>query len=346
MKLEQVLIHSGTTIRDAMKVIESGTIKIAIVADEERHLKGVVSDGDIRRGLLNGVSLDEAVSEVMNRSPIVRGPDTSQAEILELMRQKGTIAIPVVVDDRVVDVRSIYSRDHAADADNAVFLMAGGFGTRLKHLTEECPKPLLRVGGKPILKLIIEGFAQSGFSRFFVSTHYRSEMIRDYFGDGSALGVDIQYVHEYTPLGTAGALGLLPKDEIQSPFIMMNGDLLTTLNFRNLLDFHLASDAIATICVSNYEYQVPYGVVERDGERVVAIREKPTYQHFVNAGIYVLSEQLLQEVTAGEPLDMPQLIEKQLGSRRPVTTFPIHEYWLDVGRLEDFERAQRDIISL
>ncbi|CDI94752.1 phospho-sugar nucleotidyltransferase [Pseudomonas aeruginosa PA38182] len=224
--------------------------------------------------------------------------------------------------------------------------MAGGFGTRLRPLTHNCPKPLLKVGEKPILEIILERFIGAGFHRFFISTHYMPEMIREHFGDGSRWGVSIRYVHEETPLGTGGALGLLPHHEIDSPLFLMNGDLLTTLNFLNLLEFHTAHGGVATMCVREYEYHVPYGVVQSDGHRISSMVEKPVQKFFINAGIYLLSPGLVKSVKAGTRIDMPTLLEQEIERQQAVNMFPVHEYWLDIGRMEDFVRAQQEFASL
>jgi NDP-sugar pyrophosphorylase family protein len=224
--------------------------------------------------------------------------------------------------------------------------MAGGFGTRLHPLTHDCPKPLLKVGDKPILEIILEGFINAGFHRFFISTHYLPEMIRAHFGDGKRWGVSIRYVHESEPLGTGGALGLLPLDEIDQPIFLMNGDLLTTLDYRGLLDFHKAQGSIATMCVREYEYQVPYGVIQSEGHRITSMLEKPVQRFFINAGIYVLSPELVMSVKSDTRIDMPALLEQAIAQGGQVNMFPIHEYWLDIGRMEDFHRAQAEVAKL
>jgi NDP-sugar pyrophosphorylase family protein len=223
--------------------------------------------------------------------------------------------------------------------------MAGGFGSRLRPLTNSCPKPLLRVGHKPILELILENFVNSGFHDFYISTHYLPKMIQNYFEDGERWGVSIKYVHEETPLGTGGALGLLPKDKIGSPVIMMNGDLLTNLNFVSLLDFHNKHQGSGTVCVRQHDYQVPYGVVQIEGNQLRSIVEKPSYQYFVSAGIYVVSPELIARVPANQHIDMPTLLEQEMSKSRYINSFPIHEYWLDIGRMSDFQKAQNDVLD-
>jgi NDP-sugar pyrophosphorylase family protein len=205
---------------------------------------------------------------------------------------------------------------------------------------------MLKVGGKPILELILQNFIDAGFYRFFISTHYMPEIIQDHFGDGHQWGVDIRYIHEETPLGTAGALGLLPHDEMDMPMFLMNGDLLTRLDYRSLLEFHLQHQATATMCVREYEHQIPYGVIESDGHCITTITEKPVQHFFINAGIYLLSPDLIKSVSPGTHIDMPALLQQSIDKGQQVNMFPIHEYWLDIGRMEDFRRAQDEVTDV
>jgi NDP-sugar pyrophosphorylase family protein len=206
---------------------------------------------------------------------------------------------------------------------------------------------MLNVGDKPILELILLSFSQVGFHRFYISTHYLPEMIRDYFGDGSRWNVSIKYIHEDLPLGTGGALGLLPHDEIELPFFLVNGDLLTRVNYKSLLEFHEGhSNSMATICVREYENIIPYGVIQSEGSLITAIVEKPIQRFFINAGIYVLSPELLKRVKPGLKIDMPVLLEQEIAAGHEINMFPIHEYWLDIGRVHDFDRAQKEVLDL
>ena len=205
---------------------------------------------------------------------------------------------------------------------------------------------MLKVGDKPILEVLLRQFIDHGFHRFFISTHYLPEVITEYFGDGSRFGVDIQYVHEETPLGTGGALGLLPEDALSHPLIMINGDILTKVDFEKLLHFHNDHDVIATMCVREYEYQVPFGVIESDGLYIDGMVEKPLHRFFVNAGVYVVDPNVCANVEKNSYIDMPSLLEKYIAAGGKVLQFPIHEYWLDIGRMDDFKRAQMDVVSL
>ena len=224
--------------------------------------------------------------------------------------------------------------------------MAGGFGKRLSPLTDHTPKPLLKVGEKALLEITLDRFIQRGFHNFYISTHYFSDMIRDHFGDGSRWGIKIKYVHEDRPLGTGGALGLLAPNLSDLPVIMCNGDILTTVDYERLLDFHNNNESDITMCVRDYEHQVPYGVVNSDGNKITFIEEKPLQRYFINAGIYVIDPTLVDCVVKGTHIDMPELIHKFISQDANALLFPIHEYWLDIGSMADYERAQADILSL
>lgn len=344
---ESALVGPQVSLENAIAVMDCSALRIVIVVDEERRLLGTLTDGDVRRALLQHRPLTIPVSHVMCATPHVAQRDWGRERVLAVMESTQLLQLPVVDDaGRVVGLETLHGLLDKRLVSNPVFLMAGGFGTRLHPLTNDCPKPLLKVGGKPILELILESFIKAGFHRFFISTHYLPEMVRDYFGDGKRWGVSIRYTHEKIPLGTGGALGLLPHDEINDPVLMMNGDLLTTLNYRELLDFHNEHRGIATMCVREFEYQVPYGVIQSEGLLIRSMVEKPVQKFFVNAGVYVLSPELVKSVKYDSRVDMPTLLEVAIDNGHDVTAFPVHEYWLDIGRMEDFKRAQiefRDI---
>ena len=258
------------------------------------------------------------------------------------MREKRIHQMPIVNESgQVVDVLTVDDMLGAQEKTNAVVIMAGGLGTRLHPLTQDTPKPMLNVGGKPILETIIQSFIDQGYVNFFVSLNFKAEIISDYFGDGSKLGASITYLHETTRLGTAGGLSLLPS-EVNYPIIVMNGDLLTRISVDALLDFHQRENAVATMVVREDHYQVPYGVVEVDGTQIIDVKEKPTQRHLVNAGIYVLSEQSLANIPKGTYYDMPTHFTKLAADGHRTTAFPLHEYWVDIGRLDELERAQRE----
>jgi len=341
------LISPTNSVKDALVTIDKEALRGAIVVDENNKLLGVVSDGDIRRGLLAGISLDDPVAKIMNSDPIVASQNATKKQLIDLMESKDILSIPIVDENGIViALHTLHESLSTTKIDNPVFLMAGGFGTRLRPLTNNCPKPLLKVGDKPILEITLLNFIKSGFVNFYISTHYMPEMIMEHFGDGAKWGVNITYVYEESPLGTGGALGLLPSDLPKLPLIMMNGDVLTNINFQKLLDFHNNESADASMCVREYEYQIPYGVIQGDAGKITSMVEKPTQIFHINAGIYVVNPELIEQVKANEKVDMPILLERQIEAQGNVMMFPIHEYWLDIGRMEDYQRAQADIHTL
>lgn len=346
-KWENVLLTSSATILEALEIINEEALRVALVVDQEHHLIGVVTDGDIRRGLLNNFSLKDSITLVMNTNPTVSKVGTKREDLIDLMESTGVLSIPLLEGGKVVGLETLHSVLSKNKHPNPVFIMAGGFGTRLRPLTDTCPKPMLKVGGVPILETVVKSFIKAGFSEFYISTHYMPEQIHQHFGDGSNFGVNITYVQEDSPLGTGGALGLLPNDIPQDlPLIMINGDVLTKTDFQQLLNFHIESDADATMCVREYDYQIPYGVINGQGNRITSMVEKPVQRFFVNAGIYVVSPRVIQSVEKNQKIDMPTLLEKHMKEREKILMFPIHEYWLDIGRMDDFSRAQADIYGL
>ena len=336
------LVSSSTSLRQTIEAITDGNLQIALVVDSENKLLGTVTDGDIRKAILAGKDLNITAGEAMRSQPITSASKTPRPAILKLMREKRIHQMPLVDDQgRVVDVLTVDDMIGAAQKPNAVVIMAGGLGTRLHPLTEETPKPMLKVGGKPILETIIQSFIDQGFTNFFVSVNYMANIISEYFGDGSRLGAKISYLHEKSRLGTAGGLSLLPRD-VHAPIIVMNGDLLTRISVDALLDFHERESAVATMVVREDHYQVPYGVVEVDGTQIIGVEEKPIQRHLVNAGIYVISQDGLKNIPGDTFYDMPTHFAKLSANCHRTAAFPLHEYWVDIGRLDELERAQRE----
>lgn len=345
---QKTLISESSTIKQALEIINSEALRVAVVVDQDKKLLGMVTDGDIRRGLLSDMVLTDSVAKVMNPKPITAEHGASKDYLVELMEKEQILSVPLLdEDDKVTGLETLHSALSKDKYENPVFVMAGGFGTRLRPLTDNCPKPMLNIGDKPILETVIKSFIKAGFVNFYISTHYMPELIHQHFGDGSSLGVSISYVHEDIPLGTGGALGLLADDIPQDlPLIMINGDVLTKVDFQRLLEFHLDNNADATMCVREYDYQIPYGVINGEGSRITSMVEKPIQRFFVNAGIYVVSPVVIQSVPKNYRIDMPTLLEQHMNKRHNVLMFPIHEYWLDIGRMDDFNRAQTDIYTL
>ena len=340
------LLRPDQSIREGLEVLDAGSLRIALIVDEGMALLGVLTDGDVRRALLRDFKMDDPVRAVMTTSPTTADHQTTRKEIVELMERKQLLVVPLLDGATLVGLEVLQSSGASRVYDNPVFLMAGGFGTRLRPLTDNCPKPMLKVGDKPILETTLLGFRAAGFYNFYMSLHYLPDMVRDYFGDGSKWGVNIQYVYENEPLGTGGALGLLPDDLPDLPLIVMNGDLLTQVDFEMMMKFHAKDNADATMCVRDYTYQIPFGVVNGEGNHILGMTEKPSYRYFVNAGIYVINHDLLQMVDKNQKMNMPDLFDRCIAEQKNALMFPIHEYWLDIGRLDDFEKAQKDVVNL
>ncbi|MGH8048875.1 MAG: nucleotidyltransferase family protein [Chthoniobacterales bacterium] len=339
---EQILCGPETAIREGLQVITNSSLQLALVIAPDRKLLGVVTDGDIRRGILRGVALEASLTEVMNAAPMTISPGESPDAVLRLMRSRSVHHLPIVDGDgRIVGLEVLDQLLNREVYENTVVLMAGGLGSRLGELTRETPKPLLPVGNRPILETIIQNFRQYGFYRFEISINYLAEKVREYFGDGSRFGVDIRYIEETQRLGTAGSLSLL-AGQADRPIVVMNGDVLTQVNWHQLMDFHREQGADATMCVREVGFQVPYGVVRIEGNTLTGIEEKPTQTFFVNAGIYVIEPHVLGEIPAAEQYDMPQLFDAIVARGGRAVVFPVCEYWMDIGQAHDFHRANGD----
>lgn len=337
-----LLVRPEVTIRETIRRIDEAGMQIALVTDGADRLLGSVTDGDVRRGILRGVDLQAPVSTIMNPHPVKISAGDDRLTAFAMMRKMRLRQIAVVDDaGHLIGVEFLDEILEGKRHDNPVVLMAGGEGRRLRPLTEECPKPMLPVGGRPILETIMLNFLEYGFHRFFFSVNYKAEIIEQHFGDGSRWGVQIEYLRESEQLGTAGALGLIPQLPPTS-VIVMNGDLLTKVNFDRVLDFHVEHRAAATMGVREYHIQVPFGVTRLDGHQILEIEEKPVQKFFVNAGIYVLESEVINEIRRGIRIDMPSIFSDLVARGRTTVAFPIREYWLDVGRMADYERAQGD----
>ncbi len=339
---KNVVVSPKTSLGDAIAKVNASGLQVALVLAPDGCLLGILTDGNIRRAILAGKDLQAPVSEVMARQPTVVPASTPRDEMLALMRRTTIHHLPQVdTVGRVVGLVTLNELIGPSERPNWVVLMAGGRGTRLQPLTDECPKPLLALGGRPILETILEGFVEQGFKRIFLSVNYKAEMIRNHFGSGVRWGVQIEYLHEVARLGTAGALSLLPEKPSET-VIVMNGDLLTRTNYDNLLQFHHDYGAVATMAVREYDFQVPYGVVRLNDARIEAIEEKPVQRFFINAGIYTLSPEALGHLPAETFFNMPTLFECLIAAGKSALAYPLREYWMDIGRLEEYERAQRE----
>lgn len=344
--VQETLVAPSATIKDVIETIERAVAKVALVVDDSGRLLGTVTDGDVRRGLLRGLQITDAASSIMNSKPRVAHMNDDPAAIIDMMRRNICRQVPILdAEGRVIALRTLEEALHRSRHPNPVFLMAGGRGQRLRPLTDDCPKPMLRIAGRPILQIIVENMVQQGFHDFYISVNYKRDMVRQHFGDGAAWGARIRYVEEEEtrPLGTAGALSLIPEKP-SHPMIVMNGDILTKVAFGSLLNFHHEHGSVATMCVRDYFVQVPYGVIELDDHRLSEIVEKPVHRFLVNAGIYVLEPSAVDLIPSGTAYDMPSLFERLARECKPASVFPITEYWLDVGRMDDFNKANDDYV--
>ncbi|WP_317964085.1 nucleotidyltransferase family protein [Methylocaldum szegediense] len=340
-----VAVSPDASMKETLAAIDKGAMQIALVVDGDDHLLGTVTDGDIRRALLRGETMETPTQKFMNTNPYTGLVDEDKEIWQRTMQRHSLRHLPLL--DSTGRICGLVSYVPPAEPlrENPVVLMAGGLGTRLRPLTDAQPKPLLKIGEKPILETIIENFVTQGFYRFYICLNYKGDMIRGHFGDGRRWGAQITYIEERQRMGTAGALSLLPEPP-DRPFFVMNGDLLTKVDFVRLLQFHQRNHAAATLCVREHTDTVPYGVVQLDGYEVKSLIEKPTQRYYVNAGIYVLDPEVVRRIPDGGYYDMPILINDLLRDERPIYSFPLREYWIDIGRMGDFEQAQTDYCAV
>ncbi len=348
--IDQFLIGSTAAVRDAMALIEQNARGIALVVNEDRTLLGTITDGDLRRAVLAGTDLDEPVTLLLSQrpkgrqKPLTASLGTPGADLIHLMSVNSVRHIPLVDEQgRVADLVVLTDLIREYGLPLTAVVMAGGYGRRLAPLTEDTPKPMLQVAGRPLLERIIEQLREAGIRKVNITTHYKHEVIEKHFGDGGNFGVTIQYTQENRPLGTAGSLRFMKASS--EPLLIINGDILTRIDFRAMLDFHRDHEAEMTVAVRPREIQIPYGVVETNGVFVIKIQEKPKLRQFVNAGVYVASPGVCRYVPADGPFDMPDLINRLLAENKRVIGFPVQEYWRDVGQMEEYIGAAMDVSS-
>jgi dTDP-glucose pyrophosphorylase len=338
----KTIVRANCTLRDVLATIDAGELQIALVVDDGNRLLGVITDGDVRRALLRGLNLRARATDVMTRTPVTVRAGMKLSAVEMLMHERSLNQIPIVDDVGVIVGLALHGKLLPRDRlDTEVFLMVGGLGTRLGSLTKHVPKPLLRVGDKPILEIILDSLLTQGFHRFRLAVNYKSELFERYFGNGGRWGAEIEYLRETQQLGTCGALALTrkPPDE---PFLVMNGDILAKVQFKALLDYHRSHGGAATVAVREYNVQIPFGVMRIEDREVRTLSEKPTETYFVNGGIYVLDPAALPLIPANARFDMTTLLNRLLEHDMGVFSFPIDGYWLDVGRTADLQQAHTD----
>lgn len=339
------LLADTAPLMQAIETIDRVPVKIVLVVDAGKRLIGSITDGDIRRAVLQGHPMQTPVQKIMHANPYTVPMGSSRQFILDMMDSMAVRHIPLI--DAQGHVQNLASYDELVGQRysmhaNPVVIMAGGKGTRLMPLTTHIPKPMLEVAGRPILEWILHRFTAQGFHNFYIAINHLGHIIEDHFKDGQEHGCTIRYVREEQPLGTAGALSLLPHDAITLPMLVINGDIMTKIDFDNILDFHHASGAVATVCAKEHRLEIPFGVIETEQGYLRSITEKPSYNHLVSAGIYVLNPEVLDSMPHGEPLDMPALLLSLVQEQSKVGVFPLREDWLDVGRPHELELAKKN----
>ncbi len=346
---ENFFVKENESIQNAIQKIDENSIQGVFVLNQDNQLVGMLTDGDVRRAILKNTSLNLAVSEIMNRTPkFLKKGELSRNSAFQKMLKEGIRQLPITeANGQIIEVMTIDEFIQPEQKQNRALILAGGLGSRLRPLTDQVPKPLLTVGDRTILDIQVENFITQGFQDLVVSVNYKSEMIKDHLGDGQKSGCTISYQEEESPLGTAGPLRLMISEEEERPVLIINGDIITRLNFSGLLKFHESNQADLTVCVKEYEIQVPYGVVRVNEENFVidAIDEKPVQKVFVNAGIYALNPKMAKLIPADQKFDMPDLMKELNKHKMKIVAYPIREYWLDIGKMEDYKRAQAEYSS-
>lgn len=339
----KLAVKPKTSLVDVLTILNKRPWIVLVVNDESKLL-GTITDGDVRRALISGKSMESLALDVMQKDFIsVSTKQLKDIDLIKLMNEKGISQIPIIDEFGIlVDLRLLDEKAPTETFSTPVVIMAGGLGTRLRPLTDNCPKPMLKVDGKPMLEIIIESLIQQGFVNFYLAINYLGEQIVSYFKDGSHLGVNIFYMKENKRLGTAGALSLLPQ--LDESMIVMNGDVLTTTDYKGLLSFHHKQGGLMSVCVREHQTEVPYGVIDLDGGEVSGFIEKPRYNDFVNAGIYSINPEVLKYLEYSEYKDMPELMKDLLQDGKKISAFPLHEYWMDIGMHSEFKQASGDYI--
>ena len=340
-ELNKYTVSITTTIYEAMQLVDQNSKQMVALVDHNQNIIGVITDGDIRRAILKGIPLDSSVVDVAKKNPLIATENESRKALISKMQDNSVSFIPLVNNENeLADIVFLSDLLNVSRKHNSIIIMAGGKGTRLGELTKDCPKPMLKIGSKPILETIITHLSAFGFNDFYISVNHLKEQIIEYLADGEKMGVKISYLHEEKPLGTAGALGNF-KPQNSEPIIVMNGDIFTDMDFSTLIDFHIAQKAAATVCLRKFDFQVPYGVVKTSDKQITAIEEKPTMSYFVNAGIYAFDPEILSIIPKNTYYPMTKFLEKLIDTQKSVISHEIEGIWIDIGRHEDFKNASQ-----
>ena len=337
LAFKETILKYNASLSDAIFVIDKSNVKICLVVDFSGSLVGTITDGDVRRAIIEGKGLDCKIVDVMTTQPVFIGPEGDENSAFVMMSSKKIYHLPKLSDSGKIEGLFVVNEFLVENKyTNQILIMAGGFGKRLRPHTENLPKPMLLVKGKPILAHIIESAVSEGFNKFIISVFYLADKIIDYFGDGSKWDIEITYIHETKPLGTGGALGLIdPKPEL--PLIVLNGDVLSDIKLTNFLKFHVDNNSSATMATKPYELVNPYGTVLTNGFNIVGFKEKPITHSYINTGMYVINPCVIEMVEEDEFVGLPTLFERCINLNIPTKAYGIHEQWIDIGRPGDLK---------
>ncbi|WP_238883203.1 nucleotidyltransferase family protein [Clostridium sp. YIM B02551] len=344
--IDKILVYKNYSIRRTLEVLDSGAKGIVLLVDDDKKLLGTITDGDIRRAILKGISLEDSIEKVTHFNPVSVNHSMTKDEIKDIFIKKAVKDIPIVDENNIViDLITINDILLPNGKENLVIIMAGGLGTRLKDLTREIPKPMLKVGSDPLLEHIINNFKKYGFNKFLFSVNYKAEIIENYFQNGIAYGVKINYIKEKKRLGTAGGIKL-GTDYIDKDFFVINGDIFTNVNVEAMMNYHKENNFGITVGVRKYFYEIPYGVIEVENKNIKELKEKPTIDYLINGGIYCLSPSMTEFIPEDTYYEITDLINLCIEKGIPVGYYEITDYWMDIGKLEDYQKVNEDIYKL
>lgn len=343
-EIRQITVRPDVSINECIAMLDRTGMGVLAVCDEQHKLLGIITDGDIRRALLKRLSLDEPCITIASTNPLSVLESISPSDALKLMNHRKVDQLPILdANGLMIDLVLRLDLQQTEVPGVRAVVMAGGFGSRLLPLTENTPKPMLALGGRPVMEHIVRQLRDAGISSVNVTTHYLPEKIRMHFGDGSDFDVSINYIEESSPLGTAGSLSLVEAGD--EPILVINGDILTKVDFRSMITFHRKHKADLTVGVRLYDLKVPYGVLDCDDMLVTAVNEKPTQKFLVNAGIYLLEPNTYECIPKNTHYNMTDLMQHLIETGKRVVSFPVIEYWMDIGQVNDYEKAKDDMES-